>query len=153
LRHIVPTTRTLALSLTVALTLLLPVMAACGPKTPSGPNGGTTAARRTGPAKCPALDLSKKLRRQKTLTRRIRKMVCTLQPCFDAAEGRVKKADSTIRLSVTIDRGGRIEAIRLSVRSVPASLTACVRAKVWRWDFDIRDDPYTYGPFKIRFAP
>ena len=58
----------------------------------------------------------------------------------------------TIRLSVTIDRGGRIEAIRLAARKVPESLTKCVRSKVLRWDFDIRDDPYTYGPFKIKFA-
>lgn len=127
------------------------LIAACGPKITSPTSRGSTTARRTAPTKCPALDLSPKLRRQKTLTRRIRKMVCGLGACYAAAQEEVKDVGGTMRLSVTIDRGGRVEAIALSAREVPASMTACIRAKILRWDFDIRDEPFTYGPFKIRF--
>ncbi len=143
----------LTFTLTLTLTAFVPLITACGPKTTSSSKGDTTAARRAGPTKCPTLTLSPKLRRQKTLTRRIRKMACRLQACYDAAPDGVNNTKATVQLSVTIDQGGRIEAIRLKVRDLPGSVTACIRSKVWRWDFDIRDDPYTYGPFKVLFSP
>lgn len=138
-------------------TLLIALIAACGPSATLPPRRGATAVRRAAPTKCPELELSPKLRQHKKLTRRIRKMVCGLQTCYDAArvkgKGDLKDFDRHVRLSVTIDPGGRVEAVRLSALDVPASLTRCIRSKVMRWDFDIRDDTFTYGPFKIRFAP
>jgi hypothetical protein len=138
--------------LPITLTLMI-LAAACGPGGTPPPRRGSTAARRAAPARCPTLELSPKLRRQKKLTRRIRNQVCALQECYDAAKGALKEPGGTVRLSVTIDTGGRIEAIRLSSRKLPPSLTGCVRAKVLRWDFDIRDDSFTYGPFTVKFAP
>lgn len=139
------------------ITLLLTLIATCGPSATPPPKRGAAAARRAArraaPKKCPTLELSPKLRRHKKITRRIRKEVCGLQACYDAAQGDVKDLGDTVRLSVTIDPEGRVEAVRLSAREVTASLTRCVRSKVMAWDFDIRDAPFTYGPFKIRFAP
>lgn len=128
-------------------TLLIACVSACGPSATPPPRRAAASTR------CPTLGLTPKLRRQKRLTRRIRKMVCKLQACYTAAQKETKDPGGTMRLSVTIDTGGRIEAIRLSAREVTHTLTKCVRSKILRWDFDIRDDPYTYGPFKIRFAP
>jgi len=127
-------------------------MTACGPGATPPPRRGTTA-RRAKSNKCPTLKLSPKLRQQKKLTRIIRKQVCALQACFEAAQREAKDPGGTIQLSVTIDTGGRVEGIRLSTNDVTRTLTYCVRSKILRWDFDIRDNPVTYGPFKIRFAP
>ncbi len=143
---------TLHHALATILSMSLITFAACGPSASSS-SSRRTAARPAAPKKCPKLTLSKKLLKQKTLTRRIRKLVCGLQSCFEDAQSVTKDPGAYMRLSVTIDRGGRIEGIRLAAKKVPASLTKCVRSKVLRWDFDIRDDSFTYGPFKIKFAP
>lgn len=151
--------RTLYCVLSLGLMTALGCFTACGPSASSSSGGkGTTtttatAAPDTGPKKCPKLELPRKLLKHKTLTRRIRKLACGLQACFDAASAEVKKRKGYIKLSVTIDRGGRIEAIRLTSRRLPESVTSCVRSKALRWDFDIRDDSFTYGPIKIHFAP
>lgn len=166
MHRIWPTTLSLA---------IMAIMAACGPSATPPPRSGSTTgaaigtARRAAPTKCPEVELTPKLRRQKKLTRRIRQLVCGLQACYEAARSNskatgkasgagkasldLKDFDRRVTLTVTIDQGGRVEAVRLSALDVPASLTSCIRSKAIRWDFDLRDDSVTYGPFKIRFAP
>ena len=133
-------------------TLFVAFITACGPSATPPPRRGT-ASGGTASTRCATLVLSPKLRRHTKLTRRIRKEVCKLQTCYTAAQKETKDPGSTMRLSVTIDSGGRVEAIRLTAREVTRTLTQCVRSKILRWDFDIRDASITYGPFKIRFAP